>query len=391
LALSEIGPGAAIAVPTLVAWAGDRNHPLSKAAVSALGHLGAKQPAAADALRKILDEQPLDISDQGMPAESRLAEAIAALGNLGPAAAEAAPRLAELARSEDRLDWACDRALAKLGPAGTAELNKLLADGHAEAAAEAINHVGAKSPELIPALKKGLESKPTVDARFHLAWALYRIEGPSDERLTIMAEAIAARDPSRDSAGMLRETGVLEELDRLGPKGAAFAPVLKTLIERSTTWPKVPMIKTLSRIEPASDTPIELMVGEMRGGTIYRKDVFDAAWLTTVDPTGEKVVPALVERLDDDRQRDDAFSALAAYGSRAASALPAVIAADRREGLGERPFDGYLWSVSPTAFLRYGYLPRYLAIPVLLLLSLIVEVFVFRWRWPAGRAAAGRP
>jgi len=122
-------------------------------------------------------------------------------------------------------------------------------------AAEAINKVGLKAPDLVPALRGALVQAKAPD-RFHLAWALYRIEGPSDDLLKTMAEAIAARNSSSYSAGLLAETGVLAEIDVIGPRAAVFAPVLKQLIEQtSAPGEKVRMLKTLSRIEPGSDAP----------------------------------------------------------------------------------------------------------------------------------------
>jgi hypothetical protein len=399
-ALGAIRPASAPTVLQFAKWAQDRQHRFSRFAVSALGSIGVAFNGTADnvavtTIATVLNENPLDFredgfSEHGAPGKTRAAAAIDSLGRMGTDAAPAAPRLAEIARTEEQLDWAAVRALACIGPNGVEELKKLLADGHASAVAEAINHVGLKAPDLVPALRGALEQAKTPDDRFHLAWALYRNE-PNDDLLKTMAEAIEARDPLRDSPGMLAENGVFEELDKLGPRAAVFAPVLKQLIERTSLRAKVKLIKTLARIEPGSDAPLDLIVREMRSDTTYPDDVFDAPWLTTIDPTGEKLIPVMVERLDDDRQRDHAVRVLIAYGPKARSTLPAVVAANDREPLGEKPFDIFLWNNSPTAFIRHAYLVRYLAIPVLMVVCLLVECIWFRWRLSSRTTAETAP
>ena len=100
----NVGSGAAPLVVVLEKCLGDENVRVRRAAAGALGAVGPKAGAAVPALAGMLDDSHVRIA------------AIDGLGGIGPAAAAAAPKIATFLKDSDEpVQWAAARALARIG------------------------------------------------------------------------------------------------------------------------------------------------------------------------------------------------------------------------------------------------------------------------------------
>lgn len=182
-ALGGMRADAAPAGPALVAALSDPDPLVRKSAVEAVG---AVQPDPETAVPILVGLFP-DL------------DALLAVGEYGPRAVAAVPRLLDLLRDpNERVRWRAVKVLQKTGGLGVADLRGLLrADPGSpvrEQAAQALGGLGAAAAEAVPELTKGLADE-AFGVRRASAWALGRV-GPA-ARPTLEPLRGLAADPNR--------------------------------------------------------------------------------------------------------------------------------------------------------------------------------------------------
>jgi len=268
-ALGAIGPAAAPAVSALVTrLADDPDANVRSWSASALGRIGPAAASALPALQKALGEARLAIEAAralaavagpgvAVPPLLALAEknerysgltALAALGDLGPRAAAAAPSLvarltASPAPSAETLPWAITLARIDGSPVAVAHLESALASPELRlSAAEALVRAGQAGPATLEVLRVARSSRRARErgrAAALLAQAL-----PSDPEAR---GALLATLAEVDSQAVGEAVRVLAQ----GPVPAEAAPALTALLASVETWERRGAAQALGRLGTA--------------------------------------------------------------------------------------------------------------------------------------------
>ncbi|HUQ69220.1 MAG TPA: HEAT repeat domain-containing protein, partial [Planctomycetaceae bacterium] len=217
--LSQIGPAHPVAIPTLIAFAGDQSDPaLRRAVIEALGLNG---PAAASALPVLV--RALDDAD-----ESLRREASTSLGKLGPQAEAAQFALLERLAFDDipAVQDAAATALAAIGPTVGPQLVPLLDSDDADTRRRTVTIFGTWRTNARPwqadIQVRWDDANPAVRlAALETSWNIAR-------RGDVVAPRIAAEIAGDDR--QLRIAAV-RLLTRLGPDAKPARPALQTLLK----------------------------------------------------------------------------------------------------------------------------------------------------------------
>ena len=219
-----------------------------------------------------------------------------ALGYVGEPAAEAAPALvAALADEEARVRWAAAEGLRGTGPATDdviPALIRALTDKERpvrRAAVEALGSFGPRAKEAVPALTRLLDDREPHIAKVNVPAALYRITG--DARM-LDAIVAALRDSGRNvpESAALRLGLMSQEARRAGKENPVAAAVPG-------------LIRALKNMDPNARSAAAVALGR-------------------IGPAGHDAVPALVAALR--RQAVSARCAVVALGCMGPAAQEAV-------------------------------------------------------------------
>jgi HEAT repeat protein len=332
--LGRLGKAAAPAVPDLVALL-DHTDPLVRAA--GLRALGAVGPEAAGAVAKViarLDDRDLagsiplwqiasetlgQMGEAAVPAliqqldprrPQRYYGACAALQRIGPAAAQAVPKLVDLAMRDDEDSQPALHALRGLGPAAKDALPMLMKlldsrDFHNQYLACRV--IGALGEHGQPATGKlcQLLTSGVASVRRNAAAALGQI-GPSigDEGIDCLIRAV--EDPLQP----VREEAVIA-LGRIGPPAARAVSILKEAVTTDRLGVKARAAGALYRVSPQEvELAMTVLLRELQG--------LNAPWaaaeeLAYVAPRAGRVAD-VAKLLDADSEETQAAAADALAG-----------------------------------------------------------------------------
>jgi HEAT repeat protein len=215
--------------------------------------------------------------------------AILALGEFGPAAADAVPTLAGVIRAREQARRGpspaeddngsqatlATEALGKIGSDGDPEAVAILGvlleaeDGAiASNAAAALRHLGPNAKPAIPALVKGLKSRHQ-GVRFSSSEALAQIGGP--EVLAVKPALVAALD---DEDRWVR----IHAAEALGGMGAAAREAVPKMVRLLWEYgPDHEMAKSLGRIGPGAATAVPPLLAFLDGADGPTRDEIQAA------------------------------------------------------------------------------------------------------------------
>jgi HEAT repeat protein len=271
--------------------------------------------------------------------------AIIALGEFGPAAAEAIPAFAGVIRARERARRGpspaevdngspatlATEALGKIGSDGNPEVAAILGgllecedDAISSNAAAALQHLGPKAKPAIPALVKGLRSRQQ-SVRFWSSEALAQIGGP--EVLAVKPALVAALDDEdryvrAHAAEALGGMGpaaaeavpkiarllwdfdpdfkVATSLGRIGPRAAMAVPPLLAFLDDEPTGGeiKAALDRIMPRVEGAT---IAGSIAALRSSdpAVRRRMIFELGRLVEGSPRPGEGMVALTRTLDD--------------------------------------------------------------------------------------------
>jgi HEAT repeat protein len=235
--------------------------------------------------------------------------AMDALAQIGPAAKEAVPLLAEAMTegTDDKLASHAAQALGHIGAAAVPELVNVLEKGNAKRvvmAARAVAQVGPAAKAAQPALVKHLKDakEPLEEAIF--VDALVAL-GPAakDAVPMLVTLAKAQKDPAR--------IHVLVGLGKIGPAAKEAVPYLASVMNDEKLPPnlRVHALESLSQVAPDSKELIDVVPSMLKGGMWPRGKVI--ATLARTGPVSKEARTILEEGLS---SKDPTMRVLAAQG-----------------------------------------------------------------------------
>ncbi len=283
--LGESGDTGSTVVSALTAALQDDDSRVRRAAATALGQLGSKASKSVPSLVGLFDDVDAGVS----------AAAAAAIGNMGSRASRAVPELSALLSHEDkRVQIAAAEALGKIGPRaekGAQELGKQLESrdpGVRIAAAESLGKLGSGASKYSSRLVQLLDDRD-AQVRTAASTALVRI---GKGAVPPLLRSLNKGDPVFLQAAV----------ETLGDMGSVAVPGL---------------VKSLQ---------------ETHGQLLERR--YAALALARIGAANRRVIPALIESLDDDKPdiRAAALEALGQIGPAAETAVGRLIATSADQG-----------------------------------------------------------
>jgi HEAT repeat protein len=314
-ALVQIGEPS---VPALLEVLNGPDASMRVCAAEALGEIG---PLAHDAVPRLI--QAVERPEPGEHGATLRRHAIDALGKIGPDAKAAVPLLMDLLGQDgDSADLDLVVALDRLGSPPSAKLVDLfLRDADAfverndESTSAGLCYLGLKARSEAPRIRALLaDNRPTL--RVEAAAILAHIDPANTAALPVLIKAL---DHSFEEEGF-RSYRLFETLVWLGPTAKAAMPGL-------IVWAR-----------KAPDTE-----------NLYRA-------LVAIDPDNSACVPLLIEGLKEhDHMADyEATVCLGLLGSRARSALPALVELIRNRAGKRTTDDNPVWSLLESAIRAVG-------------------------------------
>ncbi len=307
--LADLGPDAAPALPGLIRALADGSGSVRGRAASTLGKIGPRAKIAVPALLRIaahpgewssLNDAVKRIGPETIPAlidglgdpaypKGHIPAAVA-LGELGPAAAAAVPRIRALlanSQGEDRVAlaralWrihpdstvitelialvrkdnfmvqarALD-ALEEIGPEARAAIPTLIETlGHKnrflrEHAAKVLGRIGPEARSAVPALEKML-GDPEMMNRIESAKALWRINRSQVALTTLFKEAGNVADAANTFAVLA--------LGEIGPEAKAGVPALIEALNADSIYGKAVVAEAIGKIGPGAKAAIPRLI-----------------------------------------------------------------------------------------------------------------------------------
>lgn len=292
-ALTGIG---APAVPALVELLDGPNREMRPCAAEILGEIGPEAVAAVPSLIRglCLDLEPLDLDDEAL---RRLS--ISALGNVGPKAKAATPSFKILFKRKPTI--ALVEAWGQIGAPPVAELVERLSDQNLDesdsfSAAYAMQKLGPKAKEAVPALRKAL-TDPRPQVRLDAAVALAYVDPLAPESLPTLIEGLSF-DPKE-----VLTRGIPDALIRIGPPAKAAIPAL--IRQMALGYGDDGTLKALLQFDPQGHECLPTLIAALRSDDISTvKAAADS--LGCLGPFAKDAVPELIAAMM--RANDDVFS-----------------------------------------------------------------------------------
>jgi HEAT repeat protein len=348
LALGELGPDAAAAVPSLTLALKSPRREVREEAILALGQIGSKAAGAVPALAAALDR-----------ADEATAAAFA-LGRIGQPSPEAETKLQRLASGTDMLQraigiWALARLHpedAEAGRRAMSLLARMLTDrdpvvrataaraisdlpqglddalpeivnslrgAEASAVANALDALAGLGPAAVPQLRQALRFK---EVRAQVANVLGRIGPPARESMSDLMNLLYD-----DNLAVRLEA--IYALSRLGPEASQAVPRLLEVFRQDGPAARHEVIAALGRLGPPAIAARPILIEASAAND--EPLALAAAWaLLRIDPPREPVsvksVPLLIRAIEegDPRMRLEAAAALGRLGPQARPASPAL-------------------------------------------------------------------
>jgi HEAT repeat protein len=318
MSLGAIGPASAPAVPALVAVLDQDDPAMRLSGAYALGQIGPAAKAATGPLREFVDgNQPVFLRTLS----------VWALARINPddkeAVGKAVPMLLDaLGSREPRLRAMASRALGDLhvDPALLMPtLLKLLDRPRGENVSEVLNVLAGLGEPAVPGLVKALNFK---EAQPKAAAMLARI-GPAAKAATpALIEVVQTGDPIARHEALLA-------LGAIGPAAKAVVPTAIKALQDSDPNVRYSACYALGKIGPPALAARDALQKQLADNDSFLSLV--SAWaLARIDPdcsdTAPKSVPLLIQALKEPEPmiRLEAASSLRCLGPRAKSAAPAL-------------------------------------------------------------------
>jgi HEAT repeat protein len=325
-------------IACLVNALGHRDAKVRKAAAAAIIEIGPSARAAVPALVEMLkSNDAIDDLYALWPyiGHTRANLAVEALSVMGPDAAPAVPTLIEMLKTSEEQDRAGTLVcLARIGPAAqqaVVPVRQLLEDQHGHSVRW-----------------RGLW-RPVLDIRLGAACTLLRILQRDDEALSVLKDALGARDENLRRVALeactltgLKEKALVPDFIRavkdkalqeaaanalaeVGPDAREAVPVLLEILmnEHNIHTENHEASRALAQIGKAG-LPALITVAQQRGADTRSAALFA---LSSFDDEAQRVVPVLINGLVDMESRPIAAVALGKLGSQARQArLPLLVA-----------------------------------------------------------------
>jgi HEAT repeat protein len=385
-------PEASKAVPILVQELNDPNPETRSRAISALSAIGPRAQAALPSLiHTFVTAQRSIVTDESSLRGNLRASALSALCDLGPAGAPAVPLFLDGLKDQDSLvRWAAAAALGNLGPEARVAIPRLrsmmtdnqklhdvysvyarleaadtfwkltrraevviptiaegLSDEHwylREKAAHQLESMGAVAKEAVPALRKAMatrdaSSTPDVDVstRIKIAKALWVIDGHPEAVLPLLTKALGHEHWAvRQKAAL-----VLGEIGHMArPALPALVKLLKDEDAESGAgyrYVRLAAAEALWRIDAQPELTLPTILSALRQEEDAGEWVQAANTLKFMGSNAKPALPDLIKTLSHDRLYDGCgtfayyftrriapFETLSSMGAAAQTAVPAL-------------------------------------------------------------------
>jgi HEAT repeat protein len=330
-ALARIGPGAEVAVPSLIRALGSQCLQVRISAAETLATIGLPVGSAVPALTAGLSD-PFADGRQAMAA---------CLAHIGAAAEPAIPALLPLlANREERVRDAAEAALEQIGPKAVPALIELVQTrdvqrlkAWSQSMSEVFQWHASSSADLIAADPKKvltnlswaaydiMEERSSLEAAQKAALQILGKLGPAAQA-AVPALSKATADPNPE----IRSAAV-QTLGQIGQPARSVIPDLIPLLADSNESVRAAAVDALGKIDgnwasdPLAAGSIEILAGQLRStGKSGESAVQIFAQL------GGAAVPALIEVMEsgDRIAQENAAKALAQIGAGAKAAIPAL-------------------------------------------------------------------
>jgi HEAT repeat protein len=272
--------------------------------------------------------------------------ALDALGDLGPAAANAAPTVIAAVRAADEsVRSSAIVALGKIGPAADVVTTLIAAleselDILQKMAADALGHIGSAAAEAVPVLIETFQRNPRsshydgkeANLHDHALAALAKI-GPA-----VIPALIAVLETPQ---GYYDICNAADVLGMIGPAAADAVPALISCLESSDRiLYDSSVIIALGKIGPAASCAVPILIDVLIHDLEHARGCghFAADALGMIGAGATEAVPVLVAAFDGPRYwiRDNAETALAKIGPPAIPALIDTLQRSSRRHIRER-------------------------------------------------------
>ena len=259
--------------------------------------------------------------------------AAAALGRIGPDAAQAVPALYSLlsVKGENSLfgemsryeSWNVVDAMARIGVLPIPKLVDVFLSEGSSAAAYDLSMLGPMATSAVPSLQRALND-PRLEVRIEAAIALAFIDPSVSDALTVLIDALEHHPTDAFEVPVA--------LARSGPHAKSALPMLLRLVEKGET-PRG-LVQALVRIDPEGQQCVSALIAALKHRDSY---VVEAAaeCLGLLGPRAAASVPALTELVTrgfkepsaNSNPRASAAKALRRIGPAARPSIPALVAA----------------------------------------------------------------
>jgi HEAT repeat protein len=387
----------------------DEDSLVASQAEDALRHMGASAAPAVPHLRQLLASKN----------EQHIRQALPVLQAIGPPAAEAVP---DLIRLLDKLPRPSAEALGAMGPAAVDPLRELLLTSEPRSASiqnacHALARLGPRADAALPDIQPLLRSESS-DVRIDAAWAWCSIGGDPKVALPILVDAFHA-----DNQGLLGGPNqAARRLTDLGPLAAPALPDYLRLLHDPDTGVRATVPALIVSLGSTVTPPVEELAEVVRGdkSPLVRERAIQA--LRQIGTPAASAVPDIRDALAGLPERDRLEGALAVFelgrdpqplaewlhrelagkgfgpggfpdsvkqavtkqGPDARPLVPALEEAYRQGSIYKLELARLLYPVDRFLWFYYNPDAQSAAVGLLLLVCLLVETVVYRWRWSRG-------
>lgn len=317
VALGEIGPAAGSAAPTIVkALESDKTDGVRYAAAYAIGQIGASDPQSRAALGKAMKSKDAFLQVVAAWALARVAKDDAGIQ-------DKATRVIVESLKSDKVEVrrAAARALAETNPPPETTaplLIQAIHDSDPSVIANAIDAMASLGPKIVPRVaNNGLKNK---DLRLYAVRILAKIGPDAKEAAPALAEAL------KGSEGDFRREAQFV-LGTFGADAAPAVPELTKSLDSDDEQVRNSAVYALGKIGPAAKAALPALRGLRESDDAFVR--FAATWaLVKIDPKNSQLIAAAVTELrkglSDERPlvRLESAAALGELGTAATSALP---------------------------------------------------------------------